>query len=289
MKIVERSVTLLKCKNYKDINSILKFIEMCGRTAYKSVDKMTDDSYKRFTDMLNSNGHRSVFEHGTIYLYISSDNTPEASKIAKKYKNNHYSVVYYTCKDNVDAYYITTNYRVIVENHFEDDLKYLCEPTSFHEKRYTFRIITGIDISREGNRHRVNSITEESTRYCNYSKDKFDNQISIIENSDISKEDIDKYLESYNAEELESLNDPIAVFICANQIAELCYLKLIELGWKPQQARRVLPLDTKTEVIYTATKHEWLHFISLRSANDAHPDIKYISDKIKEYIENDEN
>jgi hypothetical protein len=91
---------------------------------------------------------------------------------------------------NKYVYHITTNLRVLVENDWLDDLKYLCEPTEFHEKRITVKFITGIDISRETNRHRVNSISEESTRYCNYSLGKFGNSINVALNTDIDEQDV---------------------------------------------------------------------------------------------------
>ena len=61
--------------------------------------------------------------------------------------------------------------------------------------------------------------------------------------------------------------------MAANEFTEFCYMKLLEKGWTPQQARRVLPLDLKTEVIYTAFIDDWKHFFELRCANNAHPDM----------------
>ena len=80
--------------------------------------------------------------------------------------------------DNKYAY-VTLNYRHIVENGWIDDLQYLCDPTEHHERRYTFKVTTSIGVTRELNRHRVNSIAEQSTRYCNYSKDKFGNEVTF--------------------------------------------------------------------------------------------------------------
>lgn len=95
--------------------------------------------------------------------------------MVKHYRENKYSKVMQIGSD----YYITTNYRVIVENNWFEDLDYICEPTEWHEKRITVRFTTQIAVSREANRHRVDSVAEQSTRYCNYSKDKFGGEIAI--------------------------------------------------------------------------------------------------------------
>lgn len=159
--------------------------------------------------------------------------------------------------------YISTNYRVCIENHLEDCLKYMCEPIKYHEKRYTFRIITSIDISRELNRHRKNSITEQSTRYCNFSKNKFNHEITFIESSESSNSDI---------------------FNTVHLLCEHYYMKLIDNGCKPEIARKVLTLDTKTEMYHTAFESDWYNFLHLRSrkygARTAHVDASLIADKI---------
>lgn len=80
-------------------------------------------------------------------------------------------------------YYITTNMRVIVENNRLDDLQYQVEPTEHHEKRITAKFICDRGVSHEFVRHRVFSFAQESTRYCNYSKDKFNNEITFIQPS----------------------------------------------------------------------------------------------------------
>lgn len=67
---------------------------------------------------------------------------------------------------------------------------------------------------------------------------------------------------------------------------EYSYMNLIRLGWKPQQARTILPLDTNTEVVYTAFESDWEHFIELRTSQAAHPDIRILAEKVKEEIEN---
>lgn len=130
----------------------------CGN-CYKSDDKITDGSAKKFVEMIKTNSHLSVFEHGTVYLklehfspVIDYDYVVTIETILK-YKENKYSkVLDYNHNPITKSYYITTNMRVIIENGWEDDLKYLCEPTEYHEKRYMFRFTTQIAITREANR-----------------------------------------------------------------------------------------------------------------------------------------
>ena len=271
---------------------MLKHIETCGRVAWKSEERITDDSHISFVNMLKGVNHGSVLEHGTVYLHMKGG---EASKNLQGYYKNKYSVVKRIEEDFIITdLYITTNYRVLVENNWLDDLKYQCEPTEFHEKRVTVRFTTQIAITREGNRHRVNSVTESSTRYCNYSKDKFNNEITINLPDNITEEKLllsnkyspvieiegDEYGTLYEKETYEWLD--VDWWLWANACAELAYMKLIEKGWTAQQARTILPLDTNTEVIYTAFVSDWQHFFKLRCDKSAHIDIRNLAIPLQE-------
>ena len=161
---------------------------------------------------------------------------------------------------------ITTNFRVLVENNWLDDLKYVCEPTEYHERRITVKFICPISISREFNRHRVNSIAEQSTRYCNYSKDKFDNQITFIEPYWYEKAD------SYTKNEFDK----------GLQYAEGYYMFMVDKGMKPQEARDILPLCTATELVHTAFVSDWKHFFELRCAGSAHPQARELAQPLHE-------
>lgn len=303
MRIIDPELQIIN-QGY-DLDSIYKHIELCGRTCYRSQNKITEDSAKRFVDNLIKSGHGSVLEHGTVYLTIPI--TPETSYRIDMYNINKYS------KAKIDinkyVYHITTNLRVLVENNWLDDLKYLCEPTEHHEKRITVKFITGIDISREFNRHRVNSISEESTRYCNYSLGKFGNSINIALNTDIGEQDVIDCAETWtscwddnclNEDRLfrtmcskignnkDDLFGIVDTWLFANSACEWAYKRLISLGWKAQQARRVLPLDTQTELVHTAFVSDWKHFLSLRSpkygATGVHPDAAYLGDLLYEQL-----
>lgn len=135
------------------INGIYKQIEKAGRLSYKSEDKIMDGSAEKFVDMLIKRGHTSVLEHGTVYLRIPKSES--YGNAMTKYLVNPYSVV----KDNENDYFITTNYRVLINGEFGinwlDDIKYLCSPTEFHAKRISVKFVLPISISREFVRHKI--------------------------------------------------------------------------------------------------------------------------------------
>lgn len=310
------------------IKNLYKQIELAGRTCYKSENNITDDSYKKFIKMLNSNKHYAMFEHGTIYLTIHILKEDKYYDVCRKedivlfFINNEYSRVTElgNGKTFSTTYYITTNYRVIAENPyinitngnlykkeqsnlFEVIKEYITAPT-LHDRRITIHMTTDIGVTREANRHRSNSMAEQSTRYCNYSKEKFGNGLNIALNSDIESEDqISNHIDKCNSFEdicnyignnKEISADDFGIidtWLFANMTAEWSYMRLLKLGWKPQQARRVLPLDTVSELVHTAYIDDWKHFIDLRSigtTGQPHPDMKIIGDRIRTEIkEND--
>jgi thymidylate synthase (FAD) len=173
-----------------DEDYILKQIELAGRTAYKSEDKITEDSSKDFVGMILKRGHLSVIEHQSV----------------------------------------------------------------------TVRIICDRGVSHEIVRHRLAAYTQESTRYCNYSKGKFGNEITVIEPVFWDKDD-EKY----------------KVWRSAMKHSEICYNRLIELGATPQEARSVLPNSLKTEIVITMNLREWRHFFTMRTSQAAHPQMREIA------------
>ena len=293
MKLINQSVEIWEQPEGEV--GIYKQIERAARLCYKSEDKTTEDSYKRFIDMLNINGHQSPLEHGTVYLKYRV--TIPDDLLVKSYSNNPHSQV--RIVDDIETgnkyAYITTNFRVIKEHQWEEDLKYLCEPTKYHEKRISVHIITSIGISRELNRHRCHSICEESTRYCNYSKDKFDNTLTFIlpnwiHISDIhlgEKLDIHPMMKLLTGQyDRESMD---IRFLVPLAHAAHTYKCLIANGCKPQQARDVLPLATKTELIHTAFESDWEEFFKLRCSSAAHPMMQELANQIKELMHKDKS
>lgn len=187
MRLIKPSFEILEQE--PGIQGIYKQIERAGRTCYKSEDRITEDSAEKFVNMIKDRQHTAMLEHGTVYLKFNSatnndshsygynwDLSRATEEFDSKYTLNPYSKVAY----EYGRIYVTTNYRVLYENNWLDDLKYLCEPTEYHEKRITVKFICDRGVSHEFVRHRVFSFAQESTRYCNYSKDKFGNSISYI-------------------------------------------------------------------------------------------------------------
>lgn len=244
------------------ISGVYKQIERCARVCYKSEDKIGEGTAEKMVEMLTKRGHTAMLEHGTVYLMVDCSGRLY-DKVAEKYTKNKYSM-WKLHQDGVH-YCITTNLRVLVENGWLDDLQYLCEPTEFHEKRVTVHFICDRGISHELVRHRVFSFAQESTRYCNYSKDKFDGEITFIE---------PLWLEDNQQKEvyLNSLED-----------AENTYMELLH-NWTPQQARAVLPNSLKTEVCMTGFMSDWEHFFELRTAQNAHPQMRELAIPLKEMM-----
>lgn len=283
MKLIESKVEFIPQE--KGLKGIYKQIELAGRTAYQSQDKIGTGAQDFVNRMIKSK-HYATLEHGTVYLFYSvSCYDREGQKWVNKYKGNPYSkVIYIGVDDNEPAedgnyydiignkacgneqYVIITNYRVLVENNWLDDLKFLCEPTEFHEKRYTFRFTTDIGVCRELLRHRKFSFLNESTRYCNYSKGKYGEELTFIE-------------PSWGMDAL--MRD---TFLSNLSDAESHYLALIDQGWKAEQARQVLPLATKTELIMTGFSSDWRYLLDLRLFNKTgkvHPDMLNLMEKLR--------
>ena len=221
-----------------------------------------------FVGMLMKSGHGAMLEHGTVYMQIDTFlDIPEDKKLDKRvhqYDSNRFTKVNSMyIGQGCWRYYITTNLRVLVENDWLDDLKYVCEPTEYHAKRVMVRFICDRITSQSIVRHRTMSFAQESTRYCNYSKDKFGHELVFIEPSwEFPTSDTVNVRERFEA----MLNE-----------AEANYMELIALGCKPQEARSVLLSSIKTEIVVTGFIDDWKHFFELRCDNAAHPDIRKLA------------
>lgn len=288
MKLIESSVQIIEEKDP------YKMIELAGRTCYKSEDKITENSAKEFVDRMIKLGHGAMLEHGTIYLTIDGED-PNLSKIQSNPHTKVNLVPYEVLTEGnyTISYkaYITTNLRVLIENNLKELLCYQVEPTEHHEKRITAKFICDRGVSHEFVRHRVFSFAQESTRYCDYSKDKFGNDITYIipswldlpegkySNWDNDWCDVSELKLLYP--EVDNLSDPANCFLQSIKNAEYYYFMLINRGWKPQQARQVLPNATKTELVMTGFESDWEHFFELRCSGAAHPDAKKLADELK--------
>lgn len=127
------------------IQGIYKQIEWAGRHCYRSEDKITKDSAKPFVERMIKSGHGAMLEHGTVYLRIPIK--AETSYRIDEYNNNPYTKTKIDC--DLSCYYISTNYRVLVEHNWLDDLKYLCEPTKYHAKRITVKFVCDRGVSHK--------------------------------------------------------------------------------------------------------------------------------------------
>ena len=142
------------------------------------------------------------------------------------------------------------------------------------------RVICDRGVSHEIVRHRVASYSQESTRYCNYSKDKFNNELTFIKpcwfkysTSDIMQEE-----DFYDSEMNESDKD----WLHHMKRCENIYFDMLQHGATPEQARSILPNSLKTEIVMTMNLREWRHFLKLRTSNRAHPQTREIANMILE-------
>jgi thymidylate synthase (FAD) len=188
MKIVKAGYEIIAPQDQTGFVIAAKRIERMGRIAYKSEDRITDDSWKQFVSMTIKRGHEAVLEHANM-------------------------AVIFTCDRGV---------------------------------------------SHELVRHRLCAFTQESTRYCNYSKDKFGNEITVIQRA------FDNPSQEAN-------------WIGTIQNAENSYMEMLEDGDTPQLARSVLPNSLKTEIGVTANFREWRHIFRLRAISKAaHPQMREV-------------
>ena len=309
MKLIESSVEILPQE--KGLIGAYKQCEIAGRTAYRSLDKMTNDSAKRFVEAMCKSNHGAVLEHGAIYLYFSycspmnDANYTKLVNIRLFYEKNPYSKVVIKTEDNYKMdVYITTNCRVIFENDRNDDLKYLCEPTNHHEKRITTRFICSRSIAQEITRHRTMSFLMESQRYVGCNREKFGGEITYIIPEWVKTRTfyvadcIDPLTNTSNSYILDenTIVDTIRIHMLALDRAVNCwweslkkaeedymYLLTDECGLKAEEARSVLPNDCKTELVMTGFVSDYQHFFDLRSKGTTgkpHPDIKVLADDL---------
>lgn len=267
MILIEPKVELLKEDDF------YSHVANCARVCYASNNNSNISDEQFCKNVLIANNHLSMFRHATIYCKYNKNDW------------NRYTVNTFHLAQNInvidleDLYVIMNgqSYLEFKRNNIAENLKIDSHiikdlPNELNEyKRFTFKVTTQISTSRELNRVSPNNIAERSTRYCNYSKDKFDNQICICK--------------PYYYDNLE-IADQLA-FINRMSEYEGNYLNRISRGWKPEDAREFLPLCTATEVIYTYTVKEWRHIIDLRyygTTGKPHPNAKIIAGLIRDQL-----
>ena len=283
MKLIESKVEIIEQE--PGLEGVYKMAELAGRTAYKSEDRITEGSAKKFVDAMIKSNHGAVLEHGTVYM------TFKWWQIGKKLKylfNPYSKIRKFKC--------VTTNLRVLLEHNWMNDLDYFCEPTEHHERRITSKFICSRGVSHEAVRHRIMSFLQESQRYVGYNKEKFGGEITIIIPEWIKARinDIASYNNNDDLAQMSyagALRDgrmhedkAIIMWAASQDMSEKHYLILTsELNVKPEEARGVLTNDCKTELVMTGFVSDWEHFFDLRSKGTTgkpHPDIKILADDL---------
>ena len=285
MKLIKQSFEILEQKDFT-IKGIKQFVERCARVSYKSEDKMTDTSYEKFVGMLESRDHARPLEFGTVHIKLSNAQFECLQTLLMDKVYNDYWIKYNIIDtEDEDNCYITTNYRYYLELcKYDKGVPEYLDPSDnpLYPRRYTVHMILDRGVMDEFRTHVGLSHLAESTRYCNYSKDKFNNEVTFVIpsqcNSLIEGSEQEYSPFEINGDEVEFMN--------ALQNAQNSYLSLLKMGWTPQQARSVLPLGIKSELISCGFEDAWKNFFYRRDAPDAHPMAQEIAKPMhKEFIE----
>lgn len=285
MKQINQSYEILGTP--KSLDEAWGFVAKAARTCYQSTKTKLDESEEDFckrlllkhTDDVDKN-HMSPFEFGVIYLTFTGTST-ECAELAKRYSLNKYSRVEYEVNSPETMFigkipaetpitlYITANLRTIIENHWENDLQYICEPTEHHQKFWIFKLTTCLHVYKDIRTHRTLSFNVESTRFCNYLKDKFGASITFVKLPWVTPE-----------EEEEVMKDL--------EYYEQTYFKWIKRGWTAQQAAEFLPQCVKGEVMFGGFEDNLKHMFKLRAeecSGPVHPLVKEVIKPLyKDYL-----
>ena len=262
MKIIDPKVEIIQEPNP------LKRIELCGRVCYKSEDKITDDSAKMFVGKLIRHGHTSVLEHARVI--VPGD---RANSLAHSYKDNNdreypygmeYRARFYIDDRGKYAYAMNVRDFCAIGGTLEE-LGSLKNADDYMTVRFT----CDRAIANELVRHRVFSFSQESTRYVNYEK----TGLAFVRPLPFEWAEL-----SIDQLELsDSMADnPFQAWFLGCEQAEANYQHLIREGSSPQEARLVLPLSTKTELIMTGTYSQWSGMLKLRLDRASHPQMRYL-------------
>lgn len=264
MNLINQQVTNISQTDFS-YEGIMKFVEKVGRICYNSFDKTTDESWKSFTKFLLRNKHFSPFGHATIHLKTAA-NSEAFSILQRLTKNCKGASLRYVCsntKDDSDIWYWSISMRLIVEFLSELEQKLIfkhidASNNAHYAQRRSFLCTTQIAVTREINRHGWNlDIMEKSTRYT--------------ECFDIIK--------PYWYDTKDWLTKFIYKISCKSSF--IAYKHLLRSKLKKQEARGVLPLDTASQIIYTAFDSQWEDLFKKRLISGAHPDCRQLVELIR--------
>ena len=286
MKLIKQSFEILEQKDFSLIG-IKKFIERCGRVCYKSEDRITDDSYEKFVNMLEKRDHARPLEFGTVHLkmhilyFIGLRDTLCVNKMW----NDGWIKYHYIGK----IAYVTTNYRYylsIIKVYPGIQESFDTQDDKLYPKRYTVHFITSRGIMDEFRTHVGLSHLAESTRYCSYDKDRFSNEITCVIPHYcpdlIGGNSYNLYTCKFELTQTEGLSEKSAKWIESMCQAEQDYMNLLNDGCTAQEARDILPLGIKSELISCGFEDAWSNFFYRRCANDAHPMAREIAIPLQE-------
>jgi len=297
MKIVESNVQLLEQR--PGIEGLYEHMETVGRISHMS-DKVPGSSSLAFLNRIKELGHWAVFDLGTVYLKVPIEFSflPDSSRLYNLFSCKWVEDVIW--KDN---HYVTTTYRTILKLGLEDLMERLwCDPIpGLHKLRVTSKWVCSRSIANEVVRHRAFSFIQESTRFINYSREKFGTELTFIVPEWVEKFRTEEKYKDLGKVELWNalLGDNVPVVsrrMKTWEDAESEYLwEVLGKELIPGDARGCLPGDLKTEFYMTGylddyyrepgeSSPEKLGFFYLREAKDAHPDIRVLAQKLDEQM-----
>ena len=308
MRIVYPNVEHLKIDETKTLHP--EHLLKCARITH-AANESTEANFQ-LIKLLYNKQHYSVFRHVPHYYILNkSKNIPlnlETLLHAYQITNNPFINI----KTENELIFVSTNEHFLIDNPSLTKLlnDYEVTPEVFYKEGpidlvyYSFKCTTQISTTRELNRVSPNAICEESTRYCNYSKDKFDGQVAVciphwfkfkwdIKTINVNADyKLVSDVKEIYVNDIEILNDEYDRFAALKYILDMIYderdyLDLLEKGLKPEDARGKLPLDTASNVIYTYTLNQWRNIINLRYFGDTgrpHPNAKIIAGKIYDIL-----
>lgn len=282
MKLIKQSFEFINQTDFSLVG-IKKHIERCARVSYKSEDKITDTSYEKFVNMLESRGHDRPLEFGTVHLKMESSKFQGFMQAL--YAEGIFNNIWIKSNYNEGVMYITTNYRYYsdITKRLPNIKEYFTEEDNeYYPKRYTVHMILDRGVMDEFRTHVGLSHLAESTRYCNYSKHKFGNEVTFIKPCWLNIPLGDYGIASLPGDNILWLTGGARVFVESLLDAEDYYMTLLGEGWTPQQARSVLPLGIKSELISCGFEDAWENFFLRRDASDAHPTAQEIAKSMHE-------
>ena len=274
MKLIKQNFEILEQKDFSLVG-IKKFIERCGRVCYKSEDKITDDSYEKFVNILEKRDHARPLEFGTVHLqmYISDFHKLRDTLCINNMWDDQWIKYHYAG----NLTYVTTNYRyylAIIKVFPSAEKDFVPQDDELYPKRYTVHFITSRGIMDEFRTHVGLSHLAESSRYCSYDKNRFGNELTFIIPNWVNTNCPNKEQEGPSVASIE--------WSTAMLDAEASYMNLIKMGCTAQEAREVLPLSIKSELISCGFEDAWSNFFYRRCAKDAHPMAREIAIPLQE-------